>query len=238
MLNAEVFSYAFLIGFVPVFVWLCFWLYEDSKHPEPSKLILRAFLGGMACVLLVIPLQKVAADYMTVGFFLILTWAALEEVLKFLVAWVLVLRNSAVDEPLDPPVYLITVALGFAALENTLFLITPLANGQFEHGLITGNLRFIGATLIHTLSSAVIGAALAFSFYRENYEKVVYALFGVILAILLHTFFNFSIIQTGVDWLLLVFASVWVGIMFLLLMLERIKLIRRPAWWEKMFIRK
>ncbi|MEK7613715.1 MAG: PrsW family glutamic-type intramembrane protease [Patescibacteria group bacterium] len=244
------FSNAFLIGFVPILLWLIFWLLEDIKHPEPRKLIARAFFAGMVCVLFVIPLQKISLSIIPInlavpsevqtllGFLLIFSWAGIEEALKLFVAWLVVLRHTAVDEPIDVVIYLITVSLGFAALENTLFLITPLANGQLEHGLITGNLRFIGATLIHVLSSATIGMMLATVFFKNAPQKIAYGFIGVILASVLHAFFNFSIIVTSADWLLTIFAGVWVGITFLLLMLEKIKLLKRPAWWEKMFVKK
>lgn len=238
MLDASVFSYAFLIGFVPVLIWLGFWLLQDRKHPEPRSLILRAFAAGMLCVVLVIPLQQVVNTLFPVGFVLILLWAALEEIMKLGLTWFVVLRNRAVDEPVDVVIYLITTALGFAALENTLFLITTLTNGEIGHGLITGNLRFIGATLIHVLSTATIGVFLAFSFFKNNLAKFLYGVVGVILATLLHALFNFSIINTSADWLLTIFAGVWVGVVFLLLVLEKVKLLKRPAWWEKMFIKK
>lgn len=238
MPSIESLSYAFLIGFVPTLIWLFFWLFEDAARPEPRRLVARAFAAGMLAVVLVLPLQKLAANYFEVGFLLILIWAALEELMKLGLGWIAVLGNRAVDEPVDLPMYLITIALGFAALENTLFLITPLANGEFEHGLITGNLRFIGATLIHVLSTATIGGALAFAFYKGRLYKFIYGFVGVILAITLHALFNFSIISTSADLLLTIFAAVWVGILFLLLLLERVKRIVRPAWWEKLFIRK
>lgn len=232
------FSYAFLIGFLPTLIWVGFWLLQDTKHPEPRHLVVRAFAAGMLGVLIVLPLEKLAVDYVTGGFFLLLLWAMIEETTKFLIAWVAVLRHRAVDEPIDILLYLITVALGFAALENTLFLAAPLMNGQFEHGLITGNLRFLGATLIHVLSTAVIGGALALAFYKSRFRQFLYGVIGVILAVLLHALFNFSIINTRADLLLTVFAAVWVGIVFLLLALERVKSIHRPAWWEKIFLRK
>ena len=240
----QVFSYAFLVGFVPALIWLGFWLLEDLRRPEPKSLLLRAFFAGMLAVLIVLPIQKAAVGWIPGASIahaplpLILIWAATEEITKLVVAWIFVLRNRAVNEPIDLPVYLITVALGFSALENTLFLLTPLGDGHFITSFITGNLRFLGASLIHVLSSAVIASSLAFAYFGGWFQKFRYGVIGVILAVALHTIFNFSIINTRADSVLTIFAAVWVGIVFLLLMLERVKLIVRPAWWQKMFIKK
>ena len=62
-------------------------------------------------------------------------------------------------EPIDAMIYCIVVALGFAALENTFFIMDPLLNGEVTKGLLTGNMRFIGSTLVHIVSSASIGFA-------------------------------------------------------------------------------
>lgn len=230
--------FAFLVGLVPALVWLGFWLFEDSKRPEPRRLIFLAFIAGMGAVLIVLPFQQFAALHIPMGFLLILIWAAIEEVVKILVAWFAVLRLRDVDEPIDIPIYLITVSLGFAALENAFFLFHPLIDGQLFQSLVTGNMRFIGASLVHVLSSAIIGGALAFAFYRERSEKIWYGCMGVILAIILHGFFNFLIIATGSAGVLTVFLGVWVGIIFLLLALERVKRLHRPLWWEKVFTKR
>ena len=231
-------SLALLGGIIPAFVWLSFWLYEDKKHPEPRNLIVLAFLTGMIAVAPVLPLQGFAIQFIPMSFGLIVVWAAIEEILKLILAYATVLRRHALDEPIDYPMYMITVALGFAALENALFLLSPLSQGHITESIVTGDLRFIGATLIHVLSSAVVGGALAFSFYREGVLKIWYGCAGVILAVALHAFFNFLIISTGADRLLTVFLGVWVGIIMLLLTLERVKKIYRPQWWEKAFTRK
>ncbi len=238
LLEAQSALFAFMISLVPVLIWLGFWLFEDSKRPEPRGLIFLAFLSGMVAVLIVLPFQQVAATYLTMGFPLILIWAAIEEVTKFGVAYVMVLRKRDVDEPIDFAIYLITIALGFAALENALFIFHPLIDGHFFESLVAGNLRFVGATLVHVLSSAVIGGALAFAYYRERVQKIWYGFMGVILAIALHAFFNFLIIITGSDGTLTVFLGVWFGIIFVLLALERVKSLQRPLWWEKIFMRR
>ena len=218
---------------MPVLIWLGFWLFEDWEHPEPRMRLLFAFLTGMLAVAVVLPFQKVASDMLPLGFGLLAIWALIEEVAKFGLAWLLVLRNRAVDEPMDMVIYMITVALGFAALENTLFLITPFFEHAALEGAITANMRFIGATLIHVLGSAVVGAALGFTYFRTRSEKITYIGIGLILATSLHALFNFLIITTGAGTVLTVFLGVWVGIISILLALERIRLLRPPAWWER-----
>ncbi len=238
ILITESVLFAFVMGLIPVLIWLGFWLFEDAKRPEPKNLIFLAFISGMAAVLFVLPFQELAAAYLPMGSLLLFAWAAIEEVVKFLVAWVVVLRRREVDEPMDFPIYLITVSLGFAALENAFFLFHPVSDGNFFTGLVTGDLRFIGATLVHVLSTSIIGGALAFAYYRERSEKILFGIFGVILAILLHGFFNFLILTSGSSGVLTVFLGVWAGIIFILLGLERIKSMHPPFWWTKTFIKR
>lgn len=229
---------ALFASLIPVLIWLAFWLFEDRKRPEPGQLILRAFLAGMLAVFFALPLEAIAANYLQTGLALIVIWAAIEETLKFLFAWISVLRLPTTDEPIDIPVYLITAALGFAAVENAFFLFTPIASGKFFSFLASGDLRFIGATLIHILASSVIGTTLAFAFYYPRAMKIIYGVFGVILAIALHAIFNSLILSTSAESVLTVFLGVWVGIIFILLALEQIKRVERPRWWTKAFIRK
>ena len=223
------------IGFVPVLIWLAFWLFQDWVHPEPNRRLVSTFIAGIFCVIAVLPLQQYFSARLEFGPLLIFVWAGIEEVMKLIFAWAVVLRTRVLDEPIDFPVYLITIALGFAALENSLFLFSSSLAGDMIDSAITGNLRFIGATLIHVLSSAVLGGALAIAYYRSKTRLVVYGIIGVILATVLHAGFNLLILATGAETILTVFLGIWVGIVFVLLAFERIKLIRPPLWWERMF---
>jgi len=81
----------------------------------------------------------------------------------------------------------------------------------------------VGATLLHVLSSAVIGVALALSFYKSRAAKRSYAAAGVILAIALHSAFNFLILNTAEEHLLRTFGVVWLGLIALLAVLEYVK---------------
>lgn len=227
-LSSSALLFALLGGIVPAVLWLLFWLREDKLHPEPRGLIMLAFLAGMIAVAFVIPIEVGLKTFFG-GTMLVALWAITEEFLKFLFAYLFVLRNKAVNEPVDVVIYMITVALGFAAFENTLFLLSPLADGFVIESIITGNLRFIGATLIHTLSSATIGVALAFSFYKSKISREFALFIGLILASILHTLFNFFILKSdGNGGLLETFLVVWFGIIVLILLFEKIKQIRNP----------
>ena len=209
---------------IPALVWLWFWLREDRLHPEPRILILTAFLAGMLAVPLVIPFEKAVSDYFGSGALVFIVWAIVEELAKFIVAWATVLRRKEVDEPIDVLIYMITVALGFSAIENSLFLLAPIAGGDALGALITGNLRFIGATLLHIISSSAIGAAMALAFYQSAKIKKEFIIAGVILSVGLHAIFNLLIIKSDNDGdTFFVFLSVWLVVAVLLVVFEKVK---------------
>jgi RsiW-degrading membrane proteinase PrsW (M82 family) len=210
-------------GVFPALAWLWFWRREDSKHPEPRRLIALAFFAGMVAVAAVIPLEKFVAPFLVSQTLIFSAWSALEEIIKYLAARLTVLRHKNDDEPIDPVIYMVTVALGFAAAENTLFLLSPLAGPTVLQTILTGNLRFIGATLLHVLSSAAIGAMIGLSYYRPKSEKRFYTVAGVILAVILHSTFNFLILNTPEEHLLRTFGLVWIGLIALLAVIEYIK---------------
>ncbi len=213
---------ALLGGVLPALLWLAFWLMEDRCEPEPKRYLVMTFLAGAASVFVALSLEKSVMPYFT-GPALLLAWATIEEILKFGAAYLVALRLRVFDEPLDAIIYMITVALGFSAFENALFLLTPLQDGDVLRTIITGDLRFIGATLLHTLSSATVGLALALAFYKGAAARRMAALVGVVLAIVLHTLFNFFILGAGGGNTFWIFLLLWFGVVALLFMTERIK---------------
>jgi RsiW-degrading membrane proteinase PrsW (M82 family) len=220
---------ALLGGVLPALLWLAFWLMEDRCEPEPKRYIILTFIGGGLSVFVALWLERYIMNTslpglgILTGTSLLLAWATIEELVKFGAAYFIAMRSRAFDEPLDAVVYMITAALGFAAFENTLFLLTPLQDGDVLKTIITGDLRFIGSTLLHTLASATIGIALALAFYKRAAVKRLYALVGVILSIFLHTVFNFFILGAGGGATFWVFLCIWLGVVMVLFMTEQIK---------------
>ncbi|MDA8596882.1 PrsW family intramembrane metalloprotease [Candidatus Pacebacteria bacterium] len=218
------FAIAFLGGLIPALFWLWFWLREDKERPEPYLLIALSFIAGMMIVPLALPLQKLAIEFYS-GDNLIWVWVIIEEVLKYAVALFVILWHKAVDEPIDVIIYMITISLGFAALENALFIFNPLVAGDLTNTFLTGKFRFLGATLLHVLSSGTVGALLAFAFYKSNMVKLLYGTIGLFIAIVLHALFNFFIMDASGETILGVFLFVWMGIIVLFLIFEKVKII-------------
>ena len=222
----QVIGYAVAAGIIPPLIWLYILLREDKRCPEPRALIFMAFIAGMIAVPFVIPLESFASNNLPAGLPVVVAWAFAEEILKYGIAAILILWHRAVDESLDLVIYMITVALGFAALENTFFLVTPFAHGDFSNGLITDNLRFVGSTLLHVVASSAVGFALAFSYKQSRPIRIAAATGGLILAVALHTAFNFFIINQDGSQTIIAFFVVWTGVVIFFVLFEILKYFR------------
>lgn len=227
-MSATTLFFSLLGGVLPALLWLWFWLREDRLHPEPRSLILASFACGMLAVLLALPAEQWVWNRVPTMAYVIVWWAIIEEVMKLGASYFSALRKRANDEPIDSLIYLITAALGFSALENTLFLAGAVKTGGFVEGLDLGVLRFVGASLLHVVSSGTLGFFLALGFYKRGRTKTIDLCTGVVAAIVLHALFNLFILKSAGDSLytLSVFAFVWLAVILLLVAFEKVKQLR------------
>jgi RsiW-degrading membrane proteinase PrsW (M82 family) len=216
---------ALLGGVLPAIFWLSFWLKEDDLHPEPRGLIILSFLMGMLATVCAYPIEKFLGESIPWNEnTLLVIWAAVEELLKFGAIFFVALRSRYFDEPIDAVLYLVTVALGFAALENALFLINPLGAGDTIATIMLGNFRFIGATVLHVAASGLLGLMIAMSFYDTRLEKQLSVLVGILASVALHAAFNIIIIMSEGAYLYHLFIGLWIIILWILFMCEKLKL--------------
>lgn len=222
--NPKIIGLAFVAGIIPSLLWLWFWLKEERKTTEPRGLLTMFFITGMLAVIFVLPVQKFIQGIVSDENLQLILWASSEELIKYFAVLILLFRTTYVDEPLDWPILMITAALGFAALENTLFLIKPFSLGEVTVGLLTGQLRFLGSTLLHAVSSGIIGISIALAFYsKSGFKKKINLFLGIIIAISLHTVFNFFIIENSGSNFLKVLAFLWVVTIIIMLLFEKIR---------------
>ncbi len=172
-----------IIGVVPAILWLTFFLVEEKrKKYEPRTAIAWLFITGVFAALTAFDLQTLIKNYVfsphaidvrsPIG---LISFAFVEEIVKFLFVYFTVRKSKYFDEPLDAMLDMITGAMGFAAFENILFIIS--SGPSIAEVTI---FRFIGALLLHAIASGFIG-------YYWAKRKI---LLGIILAGTLHSIFN------------------------------------------------
>ncbi|MDP3762627.1 MAG: PrsW family glutamic-type intramembrane protease, partial [bacterium] len=197
-----------ILAFLPGFAWLFFYLQEDP-HPEPKRLIFLTFIAGALSAIAAFFLQVlihgagIDGKIAVLGFphagaiIMLLAFAAIEEIAKFGGAYFAIHKNRNFDEPTDAMIYMIVAALGFATVEN----IGVLYGGGGEESALWGaalqtiSFRFVGATLLHTISSGLVGYSWAKTI--RNFGSKKWLVGGLIAASVLHMVFNYLILIYG-----------------------------------------
>jgi RsiW-degrading membrane proteinase PrsW (M82 family) len=192
---------ALVFGLLPGFAWMIFYLGEDP-HPEPKRMIAFTFIVGMAFGFFTVALENAFSGGVTnfgiqeFSFLSLLALAFIEEIMKFASAHFAISKSPDFDEPVDAMIYMVVAALGFATLEN----IGAIANISsqatvFPIVLETISFRFVGATLLHTLTSGIIGYHWALGIVQHRVKE--YLIAGFIIAAVLHACFNYLIVTYG-----------------------------------------
>ncbi|NMB92059.1 MAG: PrsW family intramembrane metalloprotease [Parcubacteria group bacterium] len=233
---AIVFTISSILGVVPIALWLMFFLWQDIKKPEPLKWLLILFGVGILITPLVwygegllmkvlkidlntnLSLSSVITVYSGI--------AIIEELTKFFSASLVLKKNKYFDEAIDVMIYLIILALGFGLVENILAASQEINEGNLLLSVLqTMSLRFVGANLLHALSSGIIGYFWALKLMlKKNY----FLYEGLILGILLHAVFNIAIIKFGGPAVFFVSLGLFLTAIFLLWAFDSLKTIKKP----------
>jgi len=225
-----------ICGVLPVSLWLIFFLWQDVKKPEPKRWIFVLFLVGMLITPLVYFLENSYLKLIgykeeaTVSIFMtIIVYfgiAVIEELAKFFSATLILKKNKFFDEAIDAMIYLIVLSLGFGVVENILVVYEEIQNGGYLLNAISIlSLRFIGANLLHALSSGIIGYFWALKLLKG---KKNYLYWGIFFGILLHWLFNLAIILFGGELVLFCSLVLFLTAVFLLWAFDILKQTEKP----------
>ncbi len=223
------------LSLLPSVLWLVFFLKED-KNPEPGKIILKVFFYGMIFTFPVVLISFLAyflliemnvSEFMMKIIMVVFIAALTEETAKYMAVKKSALYSSECDEPVDIMIYAVTAALGFAALENVLFLFPFEVPFNAKIMASESFLRFISGTFLHALTSGIMGYFLAISFL-SNKKRKLFVSVGLFLAIVLHALYNFSIMMSETKEHFLIIApiiliSLFVVVFFCFKKLRRMK---------------
>jgi RsiW-degrading membrane proteinase PrsW (M82 family) len=193
-----------LLGLAPGLLWLWFFRRKDDFEPEPRIMVLRVFaLGGLAAlgILAIGPslnqllprepgiLREIVDNFALVAF--------PEEVAKALAFVVGAYFSRELDEPLDGIVYGIAAGLGFASVENVVYLIR-----LDQPSIIV--LRSFTATLGHVTASGLLGYSFGLARFTRGSRRWWLPLGGLAVAVWLHGLYDWLLtIGRGATWLAL-----------------------------------
>jgi protease PrsW len=187
-----------LSGVIPAIVAM--WIVDrlDAKRPEPARTRRLVVLAGMLSVIPALVLEILLSNvvgariepqltYQGASFQAFVVAAGVEEACKVLVVYWVVWRRPEFDERMDGIVYACRAGLGFALVENVMYLLQqPSLSGQ----LIVWIMRAFLAVPGHALWTGMIGAVAA----RRRFEGRGMGLVGgYLLAVAFHGAYDLSV---------------------------------------------
>jgi RsiW-degrading membrane proteinase PrsW (M82 family) len=221
---------AFFFGFVPMFLFAVFVNWLDRYEKEPKFLLGAAFIwgvviaGGGAYILNTavgigvysITGSASAADFSTTS----IAAPIIEEALKGLAVLVVFLMfRKEFDSILDGVVYGAITAMGFAAIENVLYIYrNGFQDGGWEGFWTLVIIRVVLVGWMHPFFTAFTGIGLAIArISRNTLVKLIAIPAGYSVAVLTHAFHNtFSSIIGGGGGFILGLIADYFGYAFML----------------------
>lgn len=123
--------YLFLLALVPPLLVMAMLFFSDRFEKEPLPLIFACMAGGVLTTVPIMGLARLLPGFFSLQFASPLCTALLnsfvhaaflEETLKFLVVYLIVLKARSLNEPFDAVVYYVAVGVGFAVIENLQYI--------------------------------------------------------------------------------------------------------------------
>jgi RsiW-degrading membrane proteinase PrsW (M82 family) len=177
----------------PLWALLTFFYVRDRYDKEPRLLLVQLFVRGMLVTLLAAALSLAGIQllsaflptnswpYLLIENFVLV--ALVEEYLKYFVVWRGVYFHPAFNEPYDGMLYAITASLGFAALENILYVT--------QGGLQVAVMRALLSVPGHALFAAAMGYFIGKAKFAKTEDKTkAYLKRALIVPVLLHGIYD------------------------------------------------
>ena len=182
-----------IIALAPVLLIFSYVYFRDKYEKEPISILLWGFLAG---ILLIIPilfienfLGKISINFLPIpkaawdGFF---DASATEELFKFAAVFFLFWRDRNFNEKFDGIVYAVAVSLGFAAIENLLYV--------YKGTIGTGFFRAFTAVPAHALFGIIMGYYLGIARFNR-WRRSGYLVKAILIPWIFHGLYDFFILS-------------------------------------------
>jgi len=182
---------------------ICIYIFlKDIYNKEPKRLLLASFLLGVLTIIPPFFFEKTLQPFFNnsllhTGLFAFAVVAFSEEFSKFFVLRYYCYTRKNFDEPLDGIVYSVMISMGFATIENIIYV--------FNYGYSTAFVRMFLSVPAHATFAVVMGyfAGKAKFDSKNSFRLLVTGLFW---AVFFHGSFDFFLFLQR---LYIVFVSLW-----------------------------
>lgn len=200
-----------LLASAPIFIILFYIYYRDKYEKEPIGLLIKSLIAGMLICIPILFAENWASDLLTPlrtnlirtafwdAFFVASFW---EETFKMLAVMLLVWRNKNFNERFDGIVYAVFVSLGFALVENIMYVFNT------NNGIQTGLMRAFTAVPAHAMFGVMMGYHLGLARFIRK-KRLLHLFHAFFYPFLFHGLYDFVLMSQN-EWLLLTFAPLMV----------------------------
>ncbi|WP_163150692.1 glutamic-type intramembrane protease PrsW [Anoxybacillus sp. MB8] len=182
-------------GIAPGLALLSYFYLKDEYETEPLSLVLRMFLYGTFLVFPLMFIQHVLkVEHMLPNAFVeaFLSTSLLEEFFKWFVFYYAIYDHREFNEPYDGIVYGVSVSLGFATLENILYL--------FANGVEFAVTRALLPVSSHALFGVIMGFYLGRAKFGLPEKEKNYIWLSFLLPFFFHGIYDY-ILLTQERWI-------------------------------------
>lgn len=195
----------FILAVLPPLL-IAFYIYKQDKFDkEPKELILKSFLFGCLSVFPILILELIFNENLFSNYFLYMFCgvALVEEGMKYFFLKKYLYYKPDFNEPFDGIVYAVMVSLGFATVENLVYVFIYYPDQQISVAIK----RMISAIPLHASCGVIMGYYVGLAKFSTNSRKLLIK--GVFFATLLHAIYNyFILVDNGVYSILSVLALI------------------------------
>ena len=180
------------VATAPVIILFTYVYVKDRYDPEPIKYLIACFVLGIVIALPAIYLELGLEELLGVGsgpdffetlVFAMVTVSAVEEGLKYLVLRTVMYPRPEFNEPYDGIMYAVAISLGFAFIENIMYVS--------DGGIGVGFLRMFTAVPGHAMFAVVMGYFVGLAKFKKSTPSTILHIVGLGLAILIHGLYDF-----------------------------------------------
>ena len=189
-----VLAISFVLAVLPI-VLLCGYIYFKDTNKEPFKLLAKIFLLGVSMALPVMVIElfldlfvsaENISNFFLLFFVIFVTVALVEEIGKWIIAKFIGYDDKEFDEIYDMIVYSVFSSLGFACIENILYVVFNDIEVAFFRAILSvpGHMCF-GVIMGYFLSKAKINYVNG-----KNGSYVRNMIFSIFVPSLVHTLYD------------------------------------------------